>query len=86
MTETEARELLKPGVIIRFRPSIHRKLRLTVKLDRVFSIDTGTSQQGNARTYAIVAGLRVRPDTHASFGLRKVYCINIGHAEIVKGA
>lgn len=78
---TTTQDKLTPGTVIRFRPSLLANARLTVRLDRDASVDT----LDNGRTYAVLLGYRVRPaDLSVSFGLRKVYCINVDDIEIVR--
>jgi len=80
MTITAAQ--LTKGTVIRFQPSILRSLKLTVRLTEDADV---SPVEGN--TYAVLFAHRVRPnDYDVSFGLRKVYCVNVNRIEIVRGA
>lgn len=85
MNTNEATAQLRKGTVIRFRNSSLSKAKLTVKLDR--AADVAPVEGPSGQVYAVLVGYRVRPaDLSASFGLRKVYCVNIDRIEIMKGA
>lgn len=79
---TTTADQLTKGTVVRFRKSILSNATLTVRLDRDADVRTATNSDN---VYAIMYGYRVRPaDTSVSFGLRKVYCVNVNDIEIVK--
>ena len=85
MTKNEATDQLTKGTIIRFQSSLLSTAKLTVKLDR--DADVAPVEGPSGQVYAVLFGYRVRPaDLSVSFGLRKVYCVNIDRVEIMKGA
>jgi hypothetical protein len=85
MTKNEATSQLRKGAIIRFQNSLLTTRKLTVKLDR--DADVAPVEGPSGQVYAVLFGTRTRPaDLSVTFGLRKVYCINIDRVEIVKGA
>lgn len=86
MTTTPAltADQLTAGTVVRFQPRMFGNLKLTVRIDRDASVAPASDTD---RYYAVFHGYRVRPaDTSASFGLRKVYCVNVDRIEIVQGA
>jgi len=81
MTTTPTAGQLTKGTLVRFQNSVMSSRKLTVRLDT--DADVGTTEGGT--TYAVMTGYRVRPAEHnVSFGLRKVYCVNVTRIEIVK--
>lgn len=78
--EITAAQLTK-GTVIRFQPSILRSTKLTIRLTETADV---RPPRENGTQYIIVFAYRVRPNDHSvSFGMRKVYCINVDRMEIL---
>ena len=87
MTQTEGitADRLTAGTVVRFQNSLLSPNKLTVRLARDADVAPVEGTQG--QVYAVMLGYRVRPaDTSVSFGLRKVYCVNVDRIEIIRAA